>query len=80
MISGRFIDNSIRISYSENQIIDMDKLRRIYRLSSKFIDQCGNKPIIVDAQKNVRFDIETRKIFERLSQKLDDLTLVIIHG
>ena len=80
MISARIEDNNVRISCSQNQTITADKLRRIYNMGTKFIQQNGNIPVIVDTNKNVKLSQEAQIMFRRLEMKLNNLTLVIIQG
>lgn len=80
MISTTLIDNIIRINCSKNQLIDVKQLKQIYRASFKLIDKHGTTPIIVNTENNVQLSTTAKKIFRRLNNKYNDITLIIISG
>lgn len=80
MTSARLMDRTIRIICSENEIIDTNKLRHLYRAGVKLVSQNQDFPIIIQAGQNVIFCKKVRKIVERLEPKWKNKTIVFIAG
>lgn len=78
MVSVELFNNNIMISCSHNQVINVGKLKEIYRLCLGFVKQYGNIPVIVDLEKGVSLSDMAKKIFTRLDARNVDLTIVII--
>ncbi len=79
MINSRVVNNTIRISLSKNQLIDLHQFRRLFRTGLRLSEQHGGMPIIVDTERNVHLSSEARTIFRRLNSRCIT-TLVIISG
>jgi len=79
MISVRLMNKTIKILCTKNEIIDINKLKRLCRTSFKFIEQNKYFPIIVEVEKNVKLKNDAKKMLERIDAR-DNNTLVIIVG
>ncbi len=80
MISTRLINKSFKILCTKNQIIDIEKLKSLYRTSIRFIEQNKHYPIIVEVEKNVTLHKDAKKMLERIDARKGNNTLVIIAG
>ena len=78
MINTRLIDEKIRISCSDNEVIGVDKLKRLFKTSVRFLEQNNNAPIIVDVGSQVRMSNGAQQIFDRWNNFAKHVTLVII--
>ena len=72
------MDDAIRITCTGNQVVDVKKLKKIYRSGSRFREQHGAIRIIVDTDRKVRLSARAEILFNRWSKKINDLTIVII--
>jgi hypothetical protein len=80
MIRIMIIDDTISITCSETKVIDLRKLKDVYRTGLRFVEQHGNMPIVIESEKKLRLNSQANRIFSRWKRKRNDLTLVIIEG
>jgi hypothetical protein len=80
MIRIMIIDNTINIACSGDKVIDLRKMKDIYRTALRFIEQHGKIPIVIMFERKLKLNDQANRIFSRWKLINDDLTLVIVEG
>ncbi len=78
MIQAQMVHNVVSVNFSRNQVVNLEKFRRIYRLVKRLYNQNRQAPVLINLEVDVRFKNEAKTVFNRLKPQLSGITLIII--
>ncbi len=78
MIQAQMVHNVVSVNFSRNQVVNLEKFRRIYRLVKRLYNQNRQAPVLINLEVDVRFKNEAKTVFNRLKPRLTGFTLIII--